>query len=171
LSTNDKTNESTKDHTGQLSAKEIEESKKALLKLPILGPALWLYARDSVRKYMFVGDIDWMLLPPVVLDQCRLYNKADLPFAFVTWAFVDDSVDARLRSHHPKIAPHEWNSGEHVWLIDVVTPFGHMEETVKDLHNLMFPDKTVHALLPDANDKGHLRIHEWAPVSVKSNNH
>lgn len=166
MSTNDKTFESAKDNTAQLSAKEIEESKKALSKLPILGPALWLYARDSLRKYMFVGDIDWMLLPPVVLDQCRLYSKSDLPFAFITWAFVDDNVDARLRSHHPKIAPHEWKSGEHVWLIDVVTPFGHMDETVKDLQKLMFANKTVNALLPDAKESGNLRHQQWSPLTV-----
>lgn len=158
--------EATKTVSPGLSEKEIEESKKALSKLPILGPALWLYARDPLRKFMFVGDIDWMLLPPVVLDQCRLYSKSDLPFAFITWAFVDDKVDARLRSHHPKIAPHEWKSGEHVWLIDVVTPFGHTEETVKDLQKLMFADKTVNALLPSANESGNLRHQQWPPLST-----
>lgn len=163
MSTNDKKSESSKGDP-QLSEKEIEESKKALSKLPILGPALWLYARDPLRKYMFVGDVDWMLLPPVVLDQCRLYSKADLPFAFITWAFVDNKVDERLRSHHPKIAPHEWKSGENVWLIDVVTPFGKMEETVKDLHNLMFPDKTVNALIPESNSSGNLKHQQWPPL-------
>lgn len=152
----------------KMTMDELENSKQALKKLPILGPALWLYARDPVKKYMFVGDIDWMLLPAVVLDQCRLYSKSELPFAFVTWAFVNDVVDARLRSEHPKIAPHEWQSGEHVWLVDVVAPFGQLEETVKELHEMMFPDKTVNALLPDKADSGNLRHHEWAPISSKA---
>lgn len=139
----------------------LEQAKDALAKLPILGPALWLYARDPVKKFMFLGDTDWAVLPPIVLDQCRLYTKAGLPYAFVTWAFVNDVVDARLRSSEAKIAPHEWKSGEHVWIIDAVAPFGQREETLKELRETMFPGKKVSALLPDAKSPGQVELHEW----------
>lgn len=139
----------------------LEQAKDALAKLPILGPALWLYARDPVKKFMFLGDTDWVVLPPIVLDQCRLYTKAGLPYAFVTWAFVSDAVDARLRSSEAKIAPHEWKSGEHVWLIDAVAPFGQREETLKELRETMFPGKKVCALLPDPKQPGKVDLNEW----------
>jgi cytolysin-activating lysine-acyltransferase len=42
----------------------------------------------------------------------------------VTWARVSDAIDQRLRSAAPVIAPHEWGSGDKLWLIDVVAPFG-----------------------------------------------
>lgn len=139
----------------------LEQAKDALAKLPILGPALWLYARDPVKKFMFLGDTDWAVLPPIVLDQCRLYTKAGLPYAFVTWAFVNDAVDARLRSSEPKIAPHEWKSGEHVWIVDAVAPFGQLEETLKELRETMFRGKKVCALLPNAKNPGQVELHEW----------
>lgn len=161
----------TANNNSKLTTEELEQSTKALAKLPILGPAVWLYARDPVRKYMFMGDIDWMLLPPIVLDQCRLYSKASLPFAFITWAFVNDKVDERLRSKQPKIAPHEWHSGDHVWLIDVVTPFGQMEETIKELHELMFPDKSINALLPEPGNPTSLKVHQWPALTTKSQSH
>ena len=164
--TEESSTEKAAENVAPLSMEEIEKSKQALSRLPILGPALWLYARDPVRKYMFMGDLDWMLLPPVVLDQCRLYSKSELPFAFITWAFVNDKVDERLRSKHPKIAPHEWKSGDKVWLIDVVTPFGKLEETVKDLHERMFPEKSVNALVPVSAKSGELRHVEWPPMAV-----
>src|SRR5574340_104944 len=85
----------------------LEQAREALVKLPILGPALWLYARDPHRKFTFLADIDWLVLPPVILDQCRLYTKNGIPFAFFTWARVSDAVDARLRSGVARIAPHE----------------------------------------------------------------
>ena len=75
----------------------LEQAKEALTRLPILGPALWLYARDPVKKFMFLGDTDWAVLPPIVLDQCRLYSKAGLPYAFMTWAFVNDTVACSAR--------------------------------------------------------------------------
>lgn len=139
----------------------FEQAKDALAKLPILGPALWLYARDPAKKFMFIGDTDWALLPPIVLDQCRLYSKAGLPYAFVTWALVSDEVDARLRSFEPRIAPHEWKSGEHIWLIDAVAPFGQLEETLKGLRETVFQGKRVCALLPNPNKPGQVEMYEW----------
>lgn len=67
-----------------LNAEQIASAKQELEKLPLLGPALWLFARDPLRRYTFVGDLDWRLLPPLVLDQCRLYSREGLPWAFVT---------------------------------------------------------------------------------------
>ncbi len=139
----------------------LEQAKDALAKLPILGPALWLYARDPVKKFMFIGDTDWAVLPPIVLDQCRLYTKGGLPYAFVTWAFVNDAVDARLRSAEPKIAPHEWKSGPHIWLIDAVAPFGQLEGTLRELRETTFPGKKVSALLPNPKQQGQVELHEW----------
>lgn len=144
----------------------LEQARDGLAKLPILGPALWLYARDPRRKYLFFADADWALLPPVVLDQCRLYTKDGLPFAFVTWAQVNDTVDARLRGGQPKIGPHEWHCGEHVWLIDVVTPFGQLDETIKELREAVFPGHKVCALLPESDNPGVLKVHEWPPTAA-----
>lgn len=144
----------------------LEEAKGALAKLPILGPALWLYARDPVKKFMFLGDTDWAVLPPIVLDQCRLYTRSGLPYAFVTWALVNETVAARLQSAQPKIAPHEWKCGEEVWIIDAVAPFGQLEETLKELRETIFPGRTVHALLPDPSRAGAMTVHAWPPVAV-----
>lgn len=144
----------------------LDEAKGALAKLPILGPALWLYARDPVKKFMFLGDVDWAVLPPIVLDQCRLYTKSGLPYAFITWAFVNDAVDARLRSAQPKIAPHEWKSGEHLWIIDAVAPFGQLEETLRELRETLFPGRKVSALLPQGN--GAVAVRDWPPATPKT---
>lgn len=151
----------TKTNLGQ----QLQEAAGALSKLPILGPAAWLYARDPLRRHMFMGDIDWALLPPIVLDQCRLYTKDQLPYAFVSWALVNDAVDERLRSGSPRIAPHEWQSGAHIWLIDVVAPFGHAEEVVEELRRTIFANKPIRGFLPKAGELVTASIHEWPAVS------
>jgi cytolysin-activating lysine-acyltransferase len=139
----------------------LEQARDSLAKLPILGPALWLYARDPARKFMFVGDMDWALLPPVVLDQCRLYSKNGLPYAFFTWAKVSEQIDARLRGSQPRLAPHEWQSGEHVWIIDAVAPFGQLEEALADLIAQHLKGVKVSILLPNPNRPGEQQIREW----------
>jgi len=141
----------------------LNDAKNSLSKLPIMGPALWLYARDPMKKFMFMADIDWAILPPVILDQCRLYTKEGIPFAFFTWALVSDVVDQRLRSGTPRIAPNEWQSGPHLWLVDVVTPFGKTEEMIDELRNAQFPDTKISALLPDPQQGNQIKLREWMP--------
>lgn len=140
---------------------DIESAQTALSKLPILGPALWLYARDPLKKFTFIADLDWALLPPVILDQCRLYTKNGIPFAFFTWALVNDDIDQRLRSGVPRIAPHEWKNGPHLWLIDIVAPFGETEEMITELGKAQFAGQKISALLPDPQQGNQLKLREW----------
>lgn len=140
-----------------MNAAQLESAKKELAKLPPLGPVLWLYARDPQRRFTFVADIDWRLLPPLVLDQCQLYSKADLPWAFASWALVSDAVDERLRSSSPVIAPHEWKSGEHPWLIDVVAPFGEADRVAMETASKFAAGKLVRAWMHDAQGQPRLR--------------
>lgn len=142
-----------------------EESKDALTKLPILGPALWLYAKDPVKKFMFMGDLDWQIFPPVILDQCRLFTRDVLPYAFITWACVSDEIDARLRTGNSKIAPHEWKSGEHIWIIDAIAPFGELQEALESLRANQFKGKTVNAFLPDPKVAGSYHIQSFAAIN------
>ena len=67
----------------------------------------------------------------MILEQCQLFTKGEIPFAFITWALVNDEVDQRLRAGVAKIAPHEWQGGEHAWLVDVVSPFEKAEPYVR----------------------------------------
>ncbi len=151
-----------------MTTQQLQDAKTALKKLPILGPALWLYARDERKKFTFISDQDWLLMPPILLDQCKLYIKEEIPWAFITWALVNDEIDARLRSAIPRIAPHEWKSGAHVWLIDVVAPFGQAMETIEELRKTQFAGHKVCALLPDPQQGNQLVVREWPPLNAPS---
>lgn len=128
-------------------SQQLHDAKESLKKLPILGPAMWLYARDDRKKYTFIAEQDWLLTPPIVLDQCKLYTRDEIPWAFCTWAFVSDEIDARLRSGMPRIAPHEWKSGAHPWIIDIVTPFGDRDGIIDEVRRNVFGGAAISALL------------------------
>jgi cytolysin-activating lysine-acyltransferase len=112
---------------------DISQAKAALAKLPMLGPIMWLYARDANKRWSFVAEQDWLLIPPLVLDQCKLYTKQEIPWAYCSWAKVSDPVHARLQSGQAKIGPAEWQSGSNCWLIDLVAPFGEADKILDDL--------------------------------------
>lgn len=143
--------------TDPLPANHLATARKELAKLPLLGPALWLYGRDPFKRFTFVADIDWRLLPPLVMDQCRLYDRDGIPWAFFTWAMVTDEVDQRLRSSHPTLAPHEWHGGNHPWLIDMVMPFGDEPALVGELCKSVFGARPVMAWVPTGAGTASLR--------------
>lgn len=139
------------------SAQQFEAAKHELAKLPTLGPAIWLFSRDMHRKFTFFADIDWRLMPPLVLNQCKLYFKSEMPWAFVTWAFVNEAVDQRLRSTTPVIAPHEWQCGDKLWLVDVVAPFGDVEDMISQILQEVAPGRNASAWITDAAGLPQLR--------------
>lgn len=149
----------------------LTEARAALAKLPILGPAIWLYSRDPARKYTFLADIEVTLLPPILLDQCRLFSKDGIPFAFFTWARVSDGVDWRLRGGVLRIAPHEWKSGEHVWLMDAVAPFGGAEPLFEQLRREALVGQKIRSLAPDPAAGGKVAMKEWEPLRAKATTH
>ena len=145
--------------------KQINTSKEALKKLPILGPAMWLYARDDRKKYTFIAEQDWLLTPPIILDQCKLYTRDEIPWAFCTWAYVSDEIDARLRTTTPKIAPHEWKSGTHAWLMDVVAPFGDRDGIIEDIRRTAFNAVAISALLGQPD--GRVVVQDYPAIESK----
>lgn len=149
----------------ELAKHNLEQARDSLAKLPLLGPVLWLYSTAPDKKFMFMGDMQASLLPPVVLDQCRLYTKNGIPWAFVSWAKVSDAVHARLSSGTARLAPHEWRSGEHVWLIDAVAPFGGAEQCIDELRATALANQHVHGFAPDLAT-GKVAVREWMPMAA-----
>ena len=41
-----------------------------------------------------------------------------------------------VKNKRRKIQPHDWNSGDNLWLIDVICPFGGTRIAIKRLDNL-----------------------------------
>ena len=151
-SADDNTSDSTTDsatNSAASAASALELAEKAFSKLPILGPIAWLYARTQDRRFLFLSDLDWAVMPPVVLDQCRIFLRGKMPIAFITWAHVNDEVHARLLAGQAKLAPHEWKSGSHAWLIDVVTPFGDTEQILAEVQKENFAGAALRYLSGD----------------------
>lgn len=86
---------------------------------------LWLMNRSEAHRHIPLSDIDWLVTPPVSLKQVRIFrDEKQAPIACMSWAFVSDEVDRRLKSGSKKLTPVEWRSGQRFWIIDLVTPYG-----------------------------------------------
>ncbi len=110
----------------------------------VLGEVVWLLTQSPQHKQaFFLGDLEWMAMPPIILQQFRLFYAKDRPIGVVLWAFVNDEVEARLVSGNARMRPQDWKCGDKLWIVEVVAPFGGTDEMLKDLKAKVFPDREV----------------------------
>jgi len=113
----------------------MEQAKGVFKKLPLLGPICFLAMNSPAHRFMFVADFEWRILPPLIIEQAKVYTREEAPVAFASWAFLSPEAEARYRQIG-KLAPPDWKSGTEPWLIDVIAPFGSVEEVLKDLKSI-----------------------------------
>ena len=65
------------------------------------------------------------------------------PFAFASWAFLNEEAEQRLFTGQRRLGPGDWKAGDRLWLVDLVAPFGGAEEILNDLKNKAFPDREL----------------------------
>jgi cytolysin-activating lysine-acyltransferase len=94
-----------------------------------VGDIAVLMSRSAAHQHYTLADIEWLILPPVMLGQFYVAEAQDeangfrAPVALITWARVSPDVDRRLSEtagQPPQLTPEEWACGDIVWLIDVV---------------------------------------------------
>ena len=109
----------------------------------IFGQVTWLMTQSKGHRNFFISDLEWMAMPPLLLRQFRIFPGKDQPLGVALWARLSDEVVARMESGGNRLAPGEWNSGDNLWLVELIAPFGHQDKMLEDLQNTVFAGKTV----------------------------
>ena len=120
----------------------------------VLGDVVWLMTHSAAHKHLFLADLEWLVLPSVMNKQFRLFKSGNRPFAFVSWAMLDEEAEKRLLAGQPRLRPGDWRAGDRFWLIDLVAPFGGADGVLKEIKQKMFADRKLMALRPNADGKG-----------------
>ncbi|CAL80517.1 RTX toxin-activating lysine-acyltransferase (type I secretion system) [Bradyrhizobium sp. ORS 278] len=108
----------------------------------VLGQVVWLMMNMPRYRHVFLADLEWMVLPPILLNQYRLFRAGDHIVAFAAWAYLSEEAEARLQEPNPRLAPTDWKSGDRLWLIDLHAPFGQQELALKELGETALKGKT-----------------------------
>jgi cytolysin-activating lysine-acyltransferase len=136
------------------------QAKPAISQLPLLGPVAWLMMRHPNTRHISLSDLEWRVMPALVLEQAKLFMREGMPLAFVSWARLSDDAALRFRTPAHRLAQADWQSGGQVWLVDVFTPFGGAAELIKDLRENVFSGEAVHQLGPVMGD-GLAQVVRW----------
>lgn len=120
----------------------------------VLGDVTWLMSQSPAHKHLFLADLEWLVAPAVMAKQFRLFKNGDRPFAYASWALLDEEAEKRLVGGQPRLRPGDWRSGDRLWLIDLVAPFGGQDGVLKHLKENLFADRKLMALRRNPNGGG-----------------
>jgi len=121
-------------HTG---ATHAEPASKTVAQ--VLGEITWLMTQSPRHKSILLGDLEWLLMPAILLQQFRIFYKGEQPVGVAVWALVDDLVAKRIDANDKRLSAVEWKSGTNMRVVDVVAPFGGEAEMREQVSGLYMP--------------------------------
>lgn len=130
----------------QLIALAKQQADKVMGKIPVLGAVSWLMMQHSATRHTLLSELEWRVMPPLMLDQAKLYMRDKAPLAYVSWAMLSDETAQRYQQAPHHLSPADWQGGSQIWLIDLVAPFGGAQTIWTELSEGQFKGQTIHRL-------------------------
>jgi len=84
---------------------------------------MWLLFQSPDYRSVQIGAIERLFLPAMRRHQFTLFRDHDQAVGLASWALLNDEAErAYLETGH--LSPNDWASGDHLWVIHFVAPFG-----------------------------------------------
>ena len=90
----------------------------------VLGEIAWLMTQSPRHKAIPLGDLEWLVMPAILLRQFRIFYKGEQPVGVALWALADDLVAERIDAGDRRLTAVEWKSGTALRIVEIVAPFG-----------------------------------------------
>ena len=97
-----------------------------------VGKIVWLMGQSKTHQAHDIADIHRVVLPPVALQQFRLWEHDGYPVGYMSWALFNEETEAGYLDGTRYIQPKDWDAGKNLWLIDFIAPFGGVREIVRE---------------------------------------
>jgi len=93
----------------------------------LLGEMTWLLSQSPLHRALQIADLEWLVMPALINRQFYLFREGDKPIGLALWAKCSPEVvhklEAGLTEPGNQLSLEDWQSGEDVWLVDLVAPF------------------------------------------------
>jgi cytolysin-activating lysine-acyltransferase len=86
----------------------------------LLGEITALCMNSKLHSGYRINDITNNFLPPINLDQLRIYKKGSTPIALITWAYLDEETENKYINEQYDLRLNDWNKGDRLWFIDFI---------------------------------------------------
>ncbi|WP_417452081.1 toxin-activating lysine-acyltransferase [Kordiimonas sp.] len=82
------------------------------------GEMVWLLTQSPLHKQLRLADLEWLLMPPLMLGQARIFRAGAQAVGLALWAYLTPG-EAEALGKEGKLGPNGWRHGTNV--MDVVT--------------------------------------------------
>lgn len=120
----------------------------------IFGSISWLMLHSPAHRHFFISDYEWLVMPALNSKQFTIIRQNNIPIAYISWAYLDEDTEYRVKQGILKLKPSDWQQGDRLWIIDVIAPFGGAKQLLQRLNDTTFKDKKVNVLRPRKDGKG-----------------
>jgi cytolysin-activating lysine-acyltransferase len=132
----------------------------------MLGAATWLWMHSKTHSPLPVGALATLLLPAIKRGQFVLAWEQGKPVVYTGWAQLSGDAESRYIKNPAYVMPEtDWNSGDRIWILDWVAPFGHTHAMRQFVNTRLFVNHCFRGLYHRGADKG-LRIMQWRGTAL-----
>jgi len=127
----------------------------------LLGEMTWLLGQSPFHRTMTIGDLETLIMPPLIHQQFYIFRDGVRPVGLALWARCDRLTEMKLERGiaraGDRLSLEEWNSGDALWLVELVAPFADAENNHREI---MFADLITGPLARQA-----FKFHETDPAT------
>lgn len=103
----------------------------------LLGEMTWLLTQSPLHKVFAIADLEWLVMPALIHQQFYLFRDGDQPVGLAMWAKCSPHAAAKLdrgmSEPENRLTLDEWNSGQQIWLVDLIAPFATAENKQREI--------------------------------------
>jgi cytolysin-activating lysine-acyltransferase len=134
----------------------------------IMGGVVWLWMHSASHRNFPLYTLPVLLLPAIRNRQFLFASEAGKPVFYLSWANLSLEAEKRYLANSPLLMPvADWNSGDRMWILDWVAPFGHTPVMSRLVLRRFLVNRWWRALYHRGNERG-LKIKTFQGASASS---
>lgn len=121
----------------------------------VLGSVAWLWMHSASHRNFSLHTLPVLLLPAIKNRQFVLASESGRPVFYMSWANLSIEAEKRYLANSPLLMPEaDWNSGNRMWVLDWVAPFGHTATASGLLRRQLCANRFGRMLYHRGNERG-----------------
>jgi len=128
-------------------ANEADADKPQWTVAHAFGEIVWLMTQSAGYKHHALADLEWLVMPALLLEQYRIFHEGSRPVGAVLWARLDAETSARMGERSFRLRPDQWRTGDGIWITDIVSAIGANAmlpaAMIQDFKKTLFPDASI----------------------------
>lgn len=130
--------------------------------MEVFGAATWLWMHSKNHCHHHLYELEHLLTPIVQYQQYLLVCDSTRPICFFSWAYLDEASERRyLTKPRATLRKEDWRSGNRIWAIDFISPFGHTLQMASFIRKYLFAENCFRSIYHNSHTRGKQVVNFW----------